>query len=541
MTLSYFSQITFFSAFIVLHLKRVEQNQNCITFCIKHSSNNDSSANFSAKKQPINDNKIEASSGNRTTNRIKRFFKKINLFDLLFKSKLNYVLIVFFGIYFVCNLYVVSYRLRIDLPIEDLIPNESYLKKHSVNHNELYNLGPIIILAFMKPINYWNKTEFNRIRLFLNEAKTVKNIDPMFEMNWLQDTYLNSIQKGAFEPKCFKRPLKFECFYDAMKETVAGFDMYMDDVIYDDYYVKQDNVNTSEQHVFHLNSSRIYLGMSKFMGQIDELETIENLKWLARQKYNFSEEELVIHSVVFPFMEQLSEIGQSILSIIVLNLDVMIFVAYFILFDLRSILILGVVLISCYLSIVSNLILFGFSLNFPILTHFIMLPAFFGEFFYTTGYLYLYYRSINGTKEQKKIQMKFKKSTDVEDKNNDGGENNEDKCSQVLIEETNSCSSSSSSSTNDEKIAHVCDNSLKTRITNNRKIRLNKLKNAYFKCFKHVAYYLIFIVILNLLIMHNCTTYNFKAFYYSLLSAFLNIFAHVYLFYPILLSNFGQI
>ena len=154
---------------------------------------------------------------------LRQCFRYFNVFNVCFNTKLKYLLLILFVVYVCANFSLVVLKFDFELPVIDLIPKQSYLRKHMVNHLQLFNLGPIIVFSFLKPMHYWNHTTFNRIRLLLNDAKDLHGLDPIFEMNWLQDTFLNAVQKGVFEKNCKNRPLKFHCFYEAFKVCFKMF------------------------------------------------------------------------------------------------------------------------------------------------------------------------------------------------------------------------------------------------------------------------------------------------------------------------------
>lgn len=113
-------------------------------------------------------------------------------------KKVRYSLAILAGVYALFSIVVCIWKFRVGLPILDAIPTESYAYKHMVNHLELFELAPIAILAFMKPIDYWNASEHRRIREFIDEAKRIKGMDRRFEWNWLQDVHDHAESNAHF-------------------------------------------------------------------------------------------------------------------------------------------------------------------------------------------------------------------------------------------------------------------------------------------------------------------------------------------------------
>jgi hypothetical protein len=536
----------------------------------------------------------------RKRKNMKRHCRNLNTFNILFNSKIRYVLLFAFFVYLAAMSFILTFRITMDIPIVDMLPNQSYLRKHMINHLELFDVGPIVMFAFLKPMHYWNISTFNRIRSLLNDAKLMGGLDPMFEMNWLQDTLLSSRKEGEFDRVCRKQPLNFTCFHKAFKNTVSGYDMYIDDVVYDDYDTNVTEHHAKDKtehrhHVFNINATRIYAQYRNFYGTMADLEVMYNLRWLAEKKYHFKRDEIVIFSTVNPYLEQLDEMGQSFLSIAVLNLEAIVFVAFFLLFDLRSIFLLGLVITSCTVSTVAGIVYFGLSLNIVTLGHFMMLPAFLCEFFFTTGYLFIFKSPKLETGKSSKtmnVYLKYSKKSVNKNAIDDGAAGTSaeattvnEKCgedamradspdekgelharhhvkTQAEIDEVSSIllvQSADEASLSNFPNGNGVDEQAATQSTQGKKMnrmrrlnlkrygrsnleqrrRLKKLKFVFYKAVKHAGFFLVFVLLLNLTIMHYCDTYNFRSLYLFLVSAIVNIFLHLFLFYPTLLCFFG--
>lgn len=626
--INFLGHLTFFVPFLSLHLRRVDENRNCFICCYSHelesvinmpvssstkttsgpriyqpkrmhneydeSEFDDSSANTRQISENTTDlppststrigESSESSSISDSTERgskrraLRRFCGNLSLFDMLFNSKLKYALLLGFLAYLGFNCYILATRLDADLPIVEIMPEQSYLRKHMVNHLELYNIGPVIMFAFLKPLEYWKKSTFNRIRSLMNDAKESGGMEMMFEMNWLQDTLLNSANKGTFDRKCLNKPFKFPCFYEAYKETVSAFDLYVDDVIYDDYY--NSTVKSPKNHVFRINASRVYLEFQNFYGNRNDVDIIYRLNWLAQKKYNFSKDELIIFSPVNRAIEQISEMDQSFYSLFILTLESIMFVSFFLFFDLRSIFILVLVIASCLISVLGTIVYFGLTMNIFTLGYFIMLPAFLCEFFYTSGYLFLFRsgKSSEASRVRMNVFMKYTKKngkkTIVSNENEKlSGEVAEhgtdllvkknqqdlDEVSSVLLVQSDENSESNSNLSKQHKQqespeaannhptgCHTASRrKLKATLNKYKKgsleqrARLRRLKFAYYKSIKHSASFLLLIFVINLLALRHCDTYNFRSMYLFMFSSTANILLHLFVFYPAILSFSG--
>ena len=103
----------------------------------------------------------------------------------------------------------------------------------------------------------------------------------------------------------------------------------------------------------------------------------------------FSRDELVLHSAVFPMLEQLGELVPSLITQLLIPLECSILVALLFI-EFKSALILALVHFSFVISIVANLFLVGLSLNIVTLMHLQLVPIIAIEYFAYMSYLYLF-------------------------------------------------------------------------------------------------------------------------------------------------------
>lgn len=267
--------------------------------------------------------------------------------------------------------------------------------------------------------------------------------------------------------------------------------MFMDDVVY--------NKNTSEWSPLEIKSSRVYLHYKYFFGDQSELEINERLEYLAYTKYGFTRDELIFYSIIDVHFEQMSELSTQFMAIACLGIEAIVLVAFLFVFDLKSILILSIVTISFTLAVLASMILLAVKLNFVILMHFAMLPAFVAEFFVSTPYLYLYPALV-----KKKRSLR----TDVD------RFSPEDELRQDLA---------------------------RTRDRKPSRRRLKQLRFAYSNFIKHSVFFLIGVALPSFLLTNLASTYAITMLYKFLLVTILNLILHVALVFPLLLSMFGSV
>jgi len=598
LAINFFGQLTFYFPCLVIHLRRVNSGRDCITFHFKTESNNsESSEKFKNHNHKTNDliidtdkeisiqnssnkeknqqldtnllvdeedekvidqsNKtsMNGSEKNRANNFNGRFrvrlahyrekYRHTSVFNFLFNSKFKYILFLLFVIYFIANSIICHSKFHTNLPITDLIPSKSFLKEHMINHMTLFNIGPIVTIAFMQPMQYWDLDVFNKIRSFLDDAKRLDGMDHLLEINWLNDTYSNGKRNGEFFDYC-KDPLNYECFRENFKETVDNDDFYHDDAVF------TENVHNKS---LLIKASRVYLQFQNFSGTLDEVNLVHNLKSLAQTKYNYTENDVIIFSPVYIFLEQLEELIPSMVSIFLLNFESVLFASFFVLFDLRTLIIQLILMISLLLSIISSAVIFNLTLNIVTLYHFLLLPALVCEFVFNIPYFYLYKAS-----ELRREQLSHQHASRL----NKPDTTNQEDCSNEIksIESTNQPVNEeivpiqienpidenpidkgvavTEKDTNEANLSSTSTAAASASFTNfTHTFRLRQLSLAYGQCIKPTAFFVLIIIMLNFSIMYSCTTYNFQTLFMFLMSFSFNLFLHLFFFYPNLLVLFG--
>jgi hypothetical protein len=417
------------------------------------------------------------------------FYLKSNI---IFETNLKYLLLIFFLIYFLFNIFICTFYFKIDLPLIKLIPEESYLKRHMENHIKYFNIGPVLILNFIKPAYYTNNQTYSDIRSLLDDIKGLNGISN-FEINWFDETIQKSKVNAQFYPECQENFLKADCFHLSLKEVIS------EPQNWNDVNILIENITNHSIDIL-IESHRIYLQIENFSGTLQDLELMNSLKYLADKKYNLKKEDLVVFSVVFKYLEEMNELFPEFVSCFLLTLECLFFMGLFLFFDLNSIFILMLIYVSTIVSIFSVVFLFDISLNVVTLFQFIIIPSLVFEFFFYTPYIYLF-RSVEDYKKNKLNHVTFK--------------------SENLLTSSNADSSNS------------------LNLISKEKIRIKYISFVYNAFLKNSCYYLFYNLFLSFIFMGFCSTYNFHSFFVILLSTIFNIFIHLAIFYPLLLMFFG--
>lgn len=448
--------------------------------------------------------------------RLSKIFNNILNFNLnfIFNTNFKYILLAAFISYLAINLIVCILYSKVDLPFSSLLPSQSYLSKHMEYHQKYFSLGPVIMLNFIKPLNYNDNRTYSNMRSLIDDLKNVKGMT-QFELSWLEETKAKQKEKSYYQEEKCKDIDSFDCFYDSLNE-VLNFPQYYDDV----NFATKNKTNSTNEKNFEITSSRVYIQFETFLGTMDELKLMNSLKSLAEEKYNMTKDKLILFSPVYLYLEQLDEINISFISIFILAFECIFLGGLVLIFDLKSVLILMLAASSLLLSIFSNVFIMGISLNVVTLFQFIMVPFFIFDFFYHTAYLFLF-KNENSTK--KKIII-----------NN----NNVSITSKSLIPEESSsnCSMSSLENKNNGLFKFFCG---KRSSVESEKARILYLKFIFNNYTQTTCSYLIFNLFFSFFFMCFCSTYNFHTLFIILTSISLNLLIHLLLFYPVLLVQFG--
>jgi hypothetical protein len=368
MIFNFFGLITFYCPCLVLHLKRIKTNRNCLLFCYKHSfqidslhvqtanqANTSSSSPASMDQPPQPSEQLHKDKNvvieqqatvklsrfllvRKVLSRVYKFYSCVNTSNVnyLKYKKLKMVFFTIFVAYFIFNFTITITRLKINFPMVDLLPKESYLTKHMHNHVNLFNLGPIIILNFVRPLRYWENATFTRITNMINEMRQLDGISGL-EINWLTDVYAqkDSSYSQEFIDECVLNGSKsnpFVCFTKNLAsylqeqqnrdDCTFGFTFRNASIIKSsmDTLMRLENVRYPDELM--IKSSRLYLQMKDFKGVRSEPELIHNLRELALYKYNFTEDALIVFTNIGLYLEQLEEIYPTIISMFLITFEV---------------------------------------------------------------------------------------------------------------------------------------------------------------------------------------------------------------------------
>ncbi len=99
-----------------------------------------------------------------------------------------------------------------------------------INHQTLFNMGPIITIAILKPLNYFDANTTKQIGRLLDTEKTLTRMNTNLEVSWLADLYSNMKTSAEFFDHC-KPPVQYKCFEQTLQTSTLNFEFYADDLV----------------------------------------------------------------------------------------------------------------------------------------------------------------------------------------------------------------------------------------------------------------------------------------------------------------------
>jgi hypothetical protein len=538
--MNFLNQIFFLCPYLGFYLKRINNSQNSILCCFNCKYNDSDKRveegdkeeetrsknhyhiikqeSTTTQKIELNDDddddngRVELKQNNQEIKKERKTFTTISetvsfktsthlIEFFLFNKIFRVIILIFFIIYLVFNI-IICTRIKVDIPVLQIIPEQSFLYKHMQLHQQYFMLGPMVMLVFKKPFNYWENETRIKVRDFIDDIKNLNDMNHLLELNWIKYIEIAEENNCLYESK--------ECFVKAIINNILPIETFVDDINLYDNKTEQDT-NTSylsknrkkfdSTSNYFINSSRIYVQFKSFFGSQSELNTWQTIHYLAYEKYKFAKDDLIVFTFIQQVFEQMSEIKYEFFFITLIAIDFIILIKFLYICQLRFIYVHLILVTSLLLSIISFLNLFQIQFNIISLLNYLIVPAIVIEYLSSIDYIYLH--------------CKYK------NKANCGGE---------LCALTNDEESGISSSLSSER-------SSITEIKGDNKYDIIKY---LFKINLNTNSILIIILLASFLILHNCMTYNFKVFFKIFLSILINLFLHINFFYPALLIFFDN-
>ncbi len=246
--------------------------------------------------------------------------------------------------------------------------------------------------------------------------------------------------------------------------------------------------------------------MENFTGSFQESDLMHDLRRTADanlQHLNLSQSDFIVFSPVYVYLEQLEEIVASLISMFLLNSEYIMLIGFFLVFDVKAVLVLLAISASLLAAILANFVLLGLSLNIVTLNHFLLLPAFICEFLLYTTYS-LRSDPTSGSADSNGNEMRLlikglKLDSECEsNKSTENGGKDDASASGELW---------------------VCADKLRQIFDSNLTCGFN---------------YLICVVGFSFSFMSMCSTYNFHTLFVFLMTFSVNTYVHLFLFYPVL-------
>lgn len=311
----YFYQLTFFSGFLCLHLKRIQKKKNAFLFCYKQSdltcigctksseeADSCDSSDLKATQIELIEKKRENANGDeiknetneicdvntKCNNKMEEFLKQrrskkmiTSFFKFIIMTRSGkLVALALYLIYLTLSIWSAS-QIHEGINLGDLVAEDSYYNKYVNENNELIDLNPVVMFVIYKPIDYDNMANRIKIKKFINNALKIEGISNQFMLNWL-DSYGN-------------RKINYKKNDAELWSSLQAFPPMANDVI-----MRKVQVKNSSEFENQIVASRFYLQYSKLYFSSKDAKPMNFLRDLCDE----SGLPIIPYSLTFKFYEQ---------------------------------------------------------------------------------------------------------------------------------------------------------------------------------------------------------------------------------------------
>ncbi|CAF0815024.1 unnamed protein product [Brachionus calyciflorus] len=343
----YLNQITIFSGFLCLHLKRVLDNRNSFLPCLKSNKNN--------TEQNNSDDKVKTKFIN--FKKIKKFWLRFFEF-LICNRKGKLITLLLFLVYISFSIWNAS-KIHEGIRIEDLVSEDSYYSQYVKDNAELQDLYPIVMLITTQPLNYDNLNIRIELKNLIKNAQKIDGISESFQLNWLD----------SFKSK----RIDFKQNTTKLTDTLKLYPPYLNDVIIktncrdqirNESFKKELKISDNSQEdivncEYEIESSRFYLQYSKlFLSSLDA-KPMHQLRKLCLE----SGLPIIPYSVAFKYYEQFEETLPNVIQSFIIAIESMYIIALIFIPDLVSVFCIIMSMLSIMTGLVGFMHLWQLSLS----------------------------------------------------------------------------------------------------------------------------------------------------------------------------------
>ena len=396
----YFYQLTLFSGCLCLHIKRIQKNKNSIFICVNQDSfkcsktNNELDTANTFKNDQIelknnshqeNNDKIHQS--NKTIGKFvsNTFYSlKISLKKLLkflITKKLGKSIVVFIYFFYLTLSLYGAFKIKEGLNLSDLVSSNSHYHSYSNINFEHFDMSPIVMLVFNKPLNYDDMNVRKKIQSFYNQALQTEGIEKIpIMVNWLDVIDLNS-------------KINYKHNIDNLYNKFSIFQNFKNDFYIEKKQITFGNITKWENVI---SGSRLYVKYSNIT--LSSKEAIPMIK--LRELCEYSELPVIAYSVVFKVFEQFDETLPNILQSFLISMEAMYLISLIFIPDLVSVFCIMISMGSIMVGLIGSMYFWGLTVNSITMIELIMSIGFCVDF--TAHVVHAFIASVgNGTRDER--------------------------------------------------------------------------------------------------------------------------------------------
>lgn len=229
----YFYQLTIFSGFLCVHVKRIEKANNSFIPCLPQSDLNkccglnencateryatdivhENSEVIGLSQNGLNQEKIKSSEQQASHQSKKGFVfnwsnKAKRVLRFLITDKIGKGLVVFLYVIYISLSIWSGSQITEGIQIKDLVAEDSHYNIYMDDNSNMVNMNPIVMFVITEPIDYDKKANRDEINRVLRTAMDLPEISDTFSLNWLS-LFADQRIRYRYNPKKLKEDLNF--------------------------------------------------------------------------------------------------------------------------------------------------------------------------------------------------------------------------------------------------------------------------------------------------------------------------------------------
>lgn len=336
----YIYQLTFFSSFLVLHSKRIEQKRNTFLWCIKYE-NKEKSDEKNSREFVEMENFLKSTGQKeiRLENRSSRIIKFTSIIVNLIKKLFEFLIVtkkgkVIVGILFTFYISFVSWQASLisdSMDLGNLVSEKSYFHDYFDDISQNIDLRPYTMIVIDQPLNYSDPNVFQRVNTLLEDIKKIDGIGSENELFLFNEIELDE--------------------YDTYEEFIQA-------ILKSKYPYSNDIVVNEPQN--EIKTLRFYVQYERYELNSSSGVVMERLREFCLKQTDLK---VFAFSSAFKYYEQFNQTLPSTLQAFLISVIAMFIISFIFIPDIISTICISITMISILIGLVGFMHLWGLHLS----------------------------------------------------------------------------------------------------------------------------------------------------------------------------------